>query len=260
MKIKKLKIKKKIKSSDRVLRIFALIFVVGYAFFFSSNLFFPKIYKGLDTAYIGQVMDLREAVFTLDSWDYSETDDMFEILLDIKNLSLDEKPKYNFQIFTKNKNIKGEVIKIIDDKLIVVRFSGIPNRWTEAKLTIEAGDNLYRLGMNDKKVHLVSDIKERSDKEYLEYSKLSKIDGLKEFISAEEKEVRKLDKKLNYAYTKIEELEKGKENQTEKEIEITNNNISKISADAENIKGQIDTKMIDIEDAKERIKILEGSK
>ena len=111
--------------------------------------------------------------------------------------------------------------------------------------------------MNDKVSGKVDNLKKRSDKEYFLYSRKAKIKGLNNYIKLESAEVKKLDGKLVYAYEKINELEKAKKQQTAKEQEITNNNIMTVSKEMEDLKGQLDTKMINIDEAKSRIKNLE---
>ena len=60
--------------SDKNLKIFLVIFIIGFAFFFSSRLIFPKVYRGIDVAIPGDVIDMESYIFTLESWDYAEDD------------------------------------------------------------------------------------------------------------------------------------------------------------------------------------------
>lgn len=248
---------KKIKHNDTMLKLFVAIFILGYAFFFASNVFFPKIYKGIEVTNIGKIINMEEYIFTLDAWDYSKDDNAFEIIFDVQNLSLEKKPEYNFIVKTGERVLKSDVHKNIDGKLLVVRVYSVPKRWTEATLNISAGDKAVRIGMNDKISGKVDNLKKRSDKEYFLYSRKAKIKGLNNYIKLESEEVKKLDGKLVYAYEKINELEKAKKQQTAKEQEITNNNIMTVSKEMEDLKGQLDTKMINIDEAKSRIKNLE---
>lgn len=258
-KIKKLKIKikkftDKRKGSNASLKAFCLIFLVGYIFFFSSNMFFPKVYKNIDTVNIGKIIDMDEYILTLDTWDYSKEDREFEIIFSVQNLSLNDKPDYSFTLRADEKVYITKIKKNISDNLLVLSVKNIPRNFTEGILTINVEDKSTYIGMNDKIMNKVKSIENRKDDEYIYYSKKCKIKGLKEYIKREEIKVKGYDKKINYAVSKLENLNEAKDNQTEKEREITEQNISRLASEIEKEKGKLDESMINIDEAKKRIK------
>lgn len=258
-KVRELKIKiKKFINNRKVgnvsLKAFCFVFILGYIFFFSSNLFFPKIYKNIDTVNIGKIIDMDEYILTLDTWDYSQKDREFEIIFSVQNLSLKENPNYIFSFRADEKVYITKIKKNINDELLVVSIKNIPRNFTEGILTITVGDKSTYIGMNDKIMNKVDTIKSRKDGNYIYYSKKCKVKGLEEYIKREEVKVRKYDKNINYAMGKLENLNKVKDSQTEKEKEITENNISRLASEVEREKGKLDESMINIDEAKKRIK------
>lgn len=242
------------KESNVSLKIFCMVFLIGYIFFFSSNMFFPKVYKNIDTVNIGKIIDMDEYILTLDTWDYSKEDKEFEIIFSVQNLSLKENPNYIFSFRADEKVYITSIKKNINGDLLIVSIKNIPRNFTEGILTITVGDKSTYIGMNDKIMNKVDTIKTRKDSDYIYYSKKCKVKGLEEYIKREEVKVKKYDKNINYAMGKLENLNKVKDSQTEKEREITENNISRLASEVEREKGKLDESMINIDEAKKRIK------
>ncbi|XVG95669.1 hypothetical protein ACGCUP_00060 [Eubacteriales bacterium KG125] len=247
---------KKKGKSDYMLKIFIVIFILGYGFFFTSNYFFPKIYRNIDVINVGKIIDLEEYIFTLNAWDYSRDDNEFEIIFNVQNLTLEENPKFHFTVKAGDKVFMNKIHKNYDNKLLVVRVYDIPKRWTEVKISITAGDKTLQTGMNDKIVNKVKKIKNRNEKEYKVYASKSTITGLKNNIKVKEKELKSLEKKTRKAYKKLEELDGGKTSLTKKEQEVLANNKSKIAAEVGKMKAEMDSRIVEIEENKERIKML----
>lgn len=242
--------------SDYMLKIFIVIFLVGYGFFFTSNYFFPKIYRNIDVINVGKIIDLEEYIFTLNSWDYSKDDNEFEIIFNVQNLTLDEKPKYNFTIKAGDKVFRNKIHKNYDNKLLVVRVYDIPKRWTEVNVSITAGDKTVQTGMNDKIVNKVKKIENRNEKEYKIYANKSTIRGLKNNIKEKESDLKLLEKKTRKGHKKLEELEVEKKSMTKKEQEVLDNNKSKIAGELGKLKAEMDSTIVEIEENKDRIKKL----
>jgi hypothetical protein len=236
--------------SDRSLKIMLVICILGFAFFFSSRYIFPKVYRGIDTAIPGDVIDMENYIFTLESWDYAKDDNAFEIILSVQNLTLNKKPKYDFVLKADNDVIETKVHRIIKGERIVLRAYNVPGRWTEVTLSISAGKHNSHIGMNDKEVNKTDKLKSLSNKEYEIKAGKALMDGLRIKMIKEEKEIQKLDEKINYAYDKLVKLEEQKEQQTEKEKETTNASKSQIANEMERLKGELDVKMTEYNEHK----------
>lgn len=238
--------------SDKNLKIFLVIFVIGFAFFFSSRLIFPKVYRGIDVAIPGDVIDMESYIFTLESWDYAEDDRAFEIILSVQNLTLNKHPKYDFTLKVDNDVIETRIYRIIKDERIVLRAYNVPRRWTEVILSISAGRSNSHIGMNDKEVNKTDKLENLSNKDYEIKARKALMAGLKVKIQNEEREIKKIDAKINYAYDKLVKLDKEMENQTEAEKEKTKASKSQIANEMERLKGELDVKMAAYNENKER--------
>lgn len=243
--------------NDRLLKVFIGIFVIGYLFFFNSNLFMPKVYRYKEVTPIGAVLDLEDYVLTFDTWDYSKKDHSFEIIFDVQNLTLDNDADYKFIVRRGDKIYKTEVYKKMGD-MVVVRAKGVPRRWTECMLSVQAGSKSTNIRMNDKEVNRVRSIRDRSNKEYRRYAATRKLDGMRASIKRIRKQMSERDKRLKIAHEKLEDLEKMKNFQTEKEKETTDNQKSKIANEYDNLRAAQDEDTIKIEELKAKIKIQEG--
>ena len=238
--------------SDKSLKIFLVIFVIGFTFFFSSRLIFPKVYRGIDVSVPGDVIDMESYIFTLESWDYAEKDRAFEIILSVQNLTLNKHPKYDFTLKADNDVIETKIYRIIKDERIVLRAYNVPRRWTEVILSISAGRYNSHIGMNDKDVNKTDKLENLSNKDYEIKARKALMAGLKVKIQNEEREIKKLDAKINYAYDKLVKLDKEMENQTEAEKEKTRASKSQIANEMERLKGELDVKMAAYNENKER--------
>lgn len=246
--------KKKKKKNDRILKIFTVIFIMGYVFFFSSNLFFPKIYKNIELTYPGQEIDLDSYILTLEAWDYSKEDNKFEIIFAIVNLTAEKKPRIKYNIKVDNKIFRTGVHKAGENKYSVKAYK-LPGKWTNASLTIAGKDRTVIINTNDKFVNKVEKIKKRSNKEYEIYSLESKISGMKKYIQKLKKETKEYEKQMLTSYDNMGVLQaREKEAKTDREKEKISESISKLSAEYEQIKAESDEAMDMINEYENKIK------
>ena len=237
---------------NKSLKIFLVIFIIGFAFFFSSRLIFPKVYRGIDVAIPGDVIDMESYIFTLESWEYVEKEKAFEIILSVQNLTLNKHPKYEFTLKADNDVMETQIYRIIKDERIILRAYNVPRRWTEVTLSISAGRFNSHIGMNDKEVTKADKLENLSDKDYEIKARKALMAGLKVKIQNEEREIKKLDSKINYAYDKLVKLDEEMENQTEAEKEKTKASKSQIANEMERLKGELDVKMAAYNEHKEK--------
>ena len=252
-------LRRKKRRSDFFLRAFVAIYILGYIFFFSSPYFFPKVYRGVEVAYPGEMIAMEGYMFTLDAWDYAKTEDAFEIILSVKNLSLEENPEYHVMLRSGNTSYKSKIEKNIGGNLLVIRANGIPKRWTEIMMTLRAGKKSSTIWMNDKTVRKVDRIEERTEEEYQRYAITSRISGIQNHVEEEKEEVQSLSDTIISSQKRMEDMMRDKEGEDvgEKEKEEIQKNISSLSSSIESLKGTIDEKMIEIAEEEKRIKVLE---
>ena len=79
----------------RGLQIFCCVFLLGYLLFFSTGFILPKHYKDLEIVPIGSQLELGDYTLTLDSWEWAEKDRAFELIFDVKDISLEREADYS---------------------------------------------------------------------------------------------------------------------------------------------------------------------
>lgn len=248
------KVKGQKKRSDFVLRAFLAIFVVGYAFFFTSPYFMPKVYHFNEITNVGQSISMDNYILTVDSWDFAKEDRAFEVILDIENLTLNKKPDIDLLCREGDKAYSSEVYKDIGNGKIVVRIENVSRKWVEVIFSVTIDDKTINLYMNDKTVNTVDKLKNRSDQEYLIYAAERQIEGMKSLIEDIKKEQKVTDKKMNDGYQKLEELaDKKDKEQTAENKSLIESNISKISTELENLKAKQDESFLEIENYEAKI-------
>ena len=95
MSIKNRKKAMKIKNhKNKKLLLFIIIFIGGYFFFFTSNLWYPDDSNSVKATAIFSPKNWNSRDITLLSWDYSESQQMMEVKIEINNTALDGTDQY----------------------------------------------------------------------------------------------------------------------------------------------------------------------
>lgn len=246
--------KKQKARSDRGLLIFICIFFLGYAFFFSSKYFLPKVYRHLEIAEIGCVLDLDDYLLTLDAWDYAKSDKAFEVIFDVTDMSLDRNAKYA-AVCREGEEIFTAEIYRCSGNMLIVRVYDVPSRWADVSLTIGVGDKSEKICMDDKSVTNVGSLTDRTDDEYAVYACQSKINGYKSTIAKLEKEQQEKNDDILLAYKKLEALEAKKKNQTKDEKQSTNASIEKLAQAQAELQNELDDLTLQIKELKQKVKM-----
>ncbi len=238
--------------SDRGLKIFLLVCVLVYTFFFTSKYFFPKVYSKAEITQIGSVIDMGDYKFTLDAWDYAEKDHAFELLLEMEDLSLDRDAEYGFVFRAGDEIYKNELYRTVDN-MLVVRAYRIPSRWTNISLTVSAGGEKSVINMDDRTTPHVGQLADRTDSEYKIHALESKISGYEATLAALEKDAAAKTGDIEYSHEKLEELVASKKTQTSVEQEETDQSIEKISAAEAKLQNELEDMMLEEQALKEKI-------
>ena len=230
--------KKKIrKNTNRKLYIFMAITAIMYAFFFSSNLFMPPTFTGVDPLKIGSSIESEQRKLTLLSWTYSKKQEKMEIILNLENLSLDQIKKYSWQVTDKFGKKKTEVV-IDEDSLIVLNVYGIKKNFTELKLimgirrqdkNIDTKFSELSFYTNSNIVSNVSYIGTKTVAGYKRQACFSVIKGYEKEIEKLEKRINTYEEKIDTANEKIKELNADIKYQTVSEKQATLEKILEIT-------------------------------
>ena len=133
----------------RGLQIFCIIFLLGNLLFFSTGIFMPKHYKDVEIAPIGTELELGEYTLTITSWDWAEKDRAFEIIFEVKDLSLNREPGYTFRFRCGDSHYRYKIYRDLGD-LLVVRVSGVSSRFAQVAMTVKAGSASRSIYMDDR--------------------------------------------------------------------------------------------------------------
>lgn len=245
------------RKSNRYLIVFLAIFILGYTFFFTSNIFLPPSYQGVTVTKIAEPINSYNRDITVASWTYSKEEKKMEVIIEIENKSLDGKNEYNWQARDKKGILKTDVI-YEDPNFVVLNISNLRWRWTEVALDMmpkeetesEDGFSGIRMYTNDKKVEKVSSISKKSIEEYLVIASDSKINAVKEAIANTKEELDKCISKQNEIKKLMAELKEKEKYMTEVEIEENEIALSdyEIRLDTEeNTKKQMEDRISELE-------------
>lgn len=251
------------REQNKLLIGFAVVFFVGYVFFFTSNIWMPRSYEDVRVTKIGSVVEANDRKVTLISWSFCEEQHLMEVVLDISNASIDGIEKYNFTAFDRNEGM-CEVTKVIDTpNFVVLQIRKVPSRWTELSLRLDADSSLanqatadfttMRFYTSKRVVDRVDDITVKSEKEYRLKACELKIKGFNDDINNALEEIKELDSVIAQADERIVALNQEIEFQTASEKTETLNQISNIEATKETAIMQKQGKESDIRELEEKI-------
>lgn len=255
------------KSSNRFLVRFLIIFIVGYSLFFSSKVWLPRTYEGVSVTPIGTTISANERNITINSWRYSDSQEMMEVILEIENLSIDGISEYKYQAFDKDKEYEVEKVRG-GNGFYVLRIYKVKNSWTELALRIDIrpddksknGDfEKIKIYTNDKIVSKVSDLTLKSLKEYKEESYTQQIKTLEKRMAKNRTKKEKYEYSIKTANEKIKELEGKSKYQTQKEQTETAENIGTINQEKKNLEEKVTELEGEYKELKEKIKFIRKS-
>ena len=213
------------KRGDAGTRIFLAVFLAGYVFFLSSNLWMPVSGNAERLTPIGQTSEYEGRRVTLISWTYGTSQEEMEVEIEVVNRRFDGIDTYAFSAVEQKGSVLDVRTVVSDPDYVVLRITGLPERWSEVSLRMqlpEAGDEpplrLYTNTVDVEKTESLPELDRtgylirRTDKQAALYA--DEIEQLKAAIETE---------KAYQASCKeeIDRLKAQRKYQTEEEIEET---------------------------------------
>ncbi len=253
------------KKGNRFLYGFLIIFVSGYLIFFTSPLWMPDDYLGVDVTEPGEVISGNDREVTMIAWTYSREQKEMEVVLEIANASLDGLERYDWTAFDAQKGrIRTETVTETDD-FAVIRLLRVPDGFIEISLRMEAPDkgesedefSMLRFYTSKKAVEKVSSIKDRSLHDYRIYAADCKIRTYRGQIRELEDDSKKQQDLIAEAEEKIKNLKKDQKYQAEDEKAETDSLISQLTTQKDGFKDTIEENDRSIAELEEKIKLQE---
>lgn len=251
------------RSGNRLLTGFLLVFFLGYFFFFTSKIWMPAPYEGVEVTPFGTAIEGNDRTVTIDNWTYSKEDKKMEVIISIENMSIDGIESYKWNIKSASANFPVKLI-IETDKLVVLQISDVPRRWTELALTMNVKDkdinkverfDEIKIYTNDKLVKKVSHIRKKSLKEYEKEATQSRIESYQEQLRDKQSEQRKAKIERDTTIEKMKDLKEEMDFQTELEQQDTQDKINTFMNEKDSLDNKINENEKIIQDLKEKITI-----
>lgn len=230
--------------------IFISIFLIGYIFFFSSNLYMrdsTQYYSDMRTSNV-----LYNRTFTLLEWHYAPDQNEMEVLLSIQDMSYESNKAFIVEAKDRSKGLLDAQIYLQDNDLMVVHINDIPHSFTDIYLQIMIDDaekdSYIRFYTNSQAVEKVEHIDDRMLYEY----DIDRILLNNQYYQSEidEYTIKKeeLQEQLDNANQTVEELSQSVVYKTDAEIAEIQNNISKVMNDITSMNTQLEELEANIEE------------
>ena len=227
----------------RGLQIFCIIFLLGNLLFFSTGIFMPKHYKDVEIAPIGTELELGEYTLTIASWDWAEKDRAFEIIFEVKDLSLNREPEYTFRFRCGDSHYRYKVYRNLGD-LLVVRVSGVSSRFAQVAMTVKAGSASSSIYMDDRTMAHVERLEERSDAAYRIHAGEGKAAGHRLALQQLEQQTEEKNADLRLAYEKLEALQASKADKTPQQQEEIDANLRTMAEKQGRLQNELEDMML----------------
>lgn len=207
--------KKKLYKSRNGFYVSLLVLIIGgYLFFWNSKSLFQKNEITVTPTELGTEISYKDREIKLIRWDYSETQNLCEIELDIMNTAFDGQKEYAFKAYYRQDGKEEElkVKEIIHDATsAVVHLMDVPQDYAEICLHLIISDQNdttpLKLYATRDSVCSVDDIKELTREEYQRERILLQINEYELTIEENNKRVEVLRDKISTTNEQIEELE-----------------------------------------------------
>lgn len=254
------------KKNGKFLKMFLLIFIVGYAFFFTSNFILPVATPKITATPIGKAQEVNHRSVTVVSWDYSKEDDEMEIILEISNNSLDGINRYRFSAVEKTKGRIDCQMVLQRNDFVVLHLTDVPGRFSEISLRmlIPAGNDTeeseMRFYTHKDAVTYVNDIKTRDEESYRLLAIDKKIENSKQLIEQYENDIKTERKKITEADKRIAEIDKNIKYLAGDDLENAQSDRSTLVSDVSRAEGNIENLSKQIEDEKAKITLQEAKR
>ncbi len=208
--------------------IYIIIFVSGYTFFFSSNIWMKKDTSKIVTTPFNSVQNWNNNEMTLLKWDFSPKSKEMEIILNLDNTGIDE-ANYQFSATYMSSVKKYPVEQILSkEHLVVLRLRSVPNKWGAVRIDIFDGKGSSSIFASDKSVSIVENIETKTFNEYMVIQLETTIKHYNDLIENNYERIDKNNKIIDDSYAQINEIFKTMEYQTDKQKDTSQQKISSL--------------------------------
>lgn len=256
-----LKLKEKAQSNrNTILIIFVCIYVFGYLFFFTSNLWFPGSEDLVAASILGKEYGWNDRTIQIESWNYAATTHEMEIIFSVTNNKY-VSDQIEYEILDKKYGYMDDVdIVCQNEELVVLHVSNINKNWQEISLRIKSSNpdvSTMRLYTNKDSVNQVSEMPQKTEQEYIAEHMQFKIGLYNDQIEDYNQSIADNEKQIQQCQDDISDLQKEKTYQTEEEQQQTDSIISQAKSKISDLESENASMQSQIEELKNRIEKLQ---
>lgn len=180
---------------------------------------------------------------TITSWDWAEKDRAFEIIFEVKDLSLNREPGYTFRFRCGDSHYRYKIYRDLGD-LLVVRVSGVSSRFAQVAMTVKAGSASRSIYMDDRTMAHVERLEERSDAAYRIHAVEGKAAGHRLALQQLEQQTEEKNADLRLAYEKLEALQASKADKTPQQQEEIDANLRTMAEKQGRLQNELEDMML----------------
>lgn len=245
--------------SNIVFLTFFIVFFGGYAFFFTSELFFQnqaneQIYSDPQKVYNFGNENIR-----IIKWIWSREQQLMEIVLSIQSTRYDGIQSYSVEAVEKsNGNLQTDVL-YEEPTFLVVHINSVPEKFTAVSFRLQTeGDDgaILKLYTNRYKVDQEKDIQVHDKQYYYDLQRKELVKQYQEEIKEFDIQIQDLENQIQEASTYVEKMEQEKQYQAADELKRTESLIREAQITISSCKEQIADIQKKIKNNKENIEAL----
>lgn len=251
---------KKKKGNYKFLLILFLI-AGGYAFFFTSTSWMPSGAAATLLTPLGQEQTWEERTFQIIRWEYSESQQLMEIEMDIRNQSFDGVNIYQYSAVDRAGDNLSVTTVIEEPDWAVLQIQGISSSFGEIsiRVAIPGKDELspLRLYTNVNDVKKVERLTKKDRTGYRRGRFEQQIETYRKEIQKKEKRIQTLTFQNEQMQLEISRLQGDISYQTEEQKEETESRVNEIAENQTSNQEEMEKLQAQIEELQERIQLIE---
>lgn len=247
-------------SRSKGLAVFLIVFIGGYLFFFTSNLWMPSSGNAKRLTALYQQMEFSQRTVVINRWDYAEGEAVMEVELEITNPTFDGNDSYEFSAVD---SVHGRIevaVALAEPDFIVLRMV-VPKRWSEISLRMRlpqnvasgGGDETLRMYTNVKDVHRVESLPVKTRTGYYIQRIDSQIAGYEDAIELLLEDINQQEVYQENIKNETDRLLSNKKYQTDEETEKTDQLIRSAQQKLEESRNKVTEDETEILEYREKI-------
>ncbi|MGF6376714.1 hypothetical protein M2140_001792 [Clostridiales Family XIII bacterium PM5-7] len=248
-------------NTNRFLKTFCIIFVVGYVFFFSSNLWMPVDPLSIVQTKLGESIEANGRTVTPLVWTYSKDEQTMELIIEISNTSLDGIDEYEWTAVGVNTGFFDVETVVNTPEFVVLHVKNVSNSWTQMSVRMDFKANTkttekfntIKMYADESSIDRVEEIKKGRMLDYQKVAIAAKIRQAEDEIRAIEAQIKESEKRIAVGEDREEKLSEQLQYQIGDEKDDTVAKITDITSEVTAERQRVEVRKEQIEQLQEKI-------